>query len=228
MALDREMYSPPSVRGYLLQPDLQILSPADAASSITDFALHPSYAPPSTSQPYFFGQDMSHFLAAPTAQQLHQQTGVDFAATSAGLEPGMADGDNINLPTSQPEDTASDTGIYSCTYHGCTLRFDEHASLKNHRREAHMGRPMHGLSARNSQAGPHRCDRTNPSTGKPCGTVFSRPYDLTRHENTVHNPGKRKCRCHLCKGKKDFSRPDSLTRHMRTVHPNITWPGQKV
>jgi uncharacterized Zn-finger protein len=74
---------------------------------------------------------------------------------------------------------------------------------------------------RNSQAGPHKCDRINPSTGKPCNTVFSRPYDLTRHEDTIHNARKQKVRCHLCTEDKSFSRNDALTRHMRVVHPEV-------
>ncbi|KAH0250716.1 hypothetical protein KCV00_g99, partial [Aureobasidium melanogenum] len=48
------------------------------------------------------------------------------------------------------------------------------------------------LAERNSQQGPHKCTRINPSTGKPCNSIFSRPYDLTRHEDTIHNRQKQK------------------------------------
>lgn len=41
------------------------------------------------------------------------------------------------------------------------------------------------LTIRNS--GPHHCNWINPSTGKPCTSIFSRPYDLTPHEDTIHN-----------------------------------------
>jgi uncharacterized Zn-finger protein len=78
----------------------------------------------------------------------------------------------------------------------------------------------------NSQAGPHRCDRINPSTGKPCNTVFSRPYDLTRHEDTIHNARKQKVRCDLCTEEKTFSRADALTRHYRVCHPDVELPGK--
>lgn len=77
------------------------------------------------------------------------------------------------------------------------------------------------LLARNSQAGPHKCTRINPSTGKPCNTIFSRPYDLTRHEDTIHNRVKHKVACEYCTELKTFSRNDALTRHMRVVHPEI-------
>jgi len=83
------------------------------------------------------------------------------------------------------------------------------------------------ILARNSQAGPHKCTRINPSTGKPCNTIFSRPYDLTRHEDTIHNNRKQKVRCPLCREEKTFSRNDALTRHMRVVHPEVEAYGKR-
>ncbi|KAK0948564.1 hypothetical protein LTR29_000196 [Friedmanniomyces endolithicus] len=83
------------------------------------------------------------------------------------------------------------------------------------------------LMARNSQTGPHKCTRTNPSTNKPCNTIFSRPYDLTRHEDTIHNGRKQKVRCPMCRGEKNFSRTDALTRHMRVVHPEVESFGKR-
>ncbi|KAE8153894.1 hypothetical protein BDV25DRAFT_148634 [Aspergillus avenaceus] len=145
-----------------------------------------------------------------------------------------------NIPThpvkeeiTRPERTTADAGTYTCTYHGCTLRFETPSKLQKHKREAHRQTTPGGhlvgrdTSARNSQAGPHRCERINPSTGKPCNSVFSRPYDLTRHEDTIHNARKQKVRCHLCTEEKTFSRNDALTRHMRVVHPEVDWPGKQ-
>jgi hypothetical protein len=40
--------------------------------------------------------------------------------------------------------------------------------------------------------------RINSSTGKPCNTIFSRPYDLTGHEDTIHNARKQKVHCPRC------------------------------
>jgi hypothetical protein len=129
-------------------------------------------------------------------------------------------------------DTSSDSGTYSCTYHGCHLRFETPAKLQKHKREGHRqtsptSSQSPNLALRNSQAGPHRCDRINPSTGKPCNSIFSRPYDLTRHEDTIHNGRKQKVRCHLCTEEKTFSRNDALTRHMRVVHPEVDWVGKQ-
>lgn len=132
----------------------------------------------------------------------------------------------------KPTSTGADTGTYSCTYHGCSQRFETPQKLQKHKREGHRnanaGATMTSAAIleRNSQAGPHKCDRINPTTGKPCSTVFSRPYDLTRHEDTIHNARKQKVRCALCVEEKTFSRNDALTRHMRVVHPEVDFPGK--
>ncbi len=162
----------------------------------------------------------------------------------------MSDADSAHMrsPSSpglrRPSNTAADSGTYTCTGPGCALRFDTAAKLQKHRREAHrQSTPQRAGSStpviastttasnisnanRNNQAGPHKCERTNPSTGKPCNTVFSRSYDLTRHEDTIHNARKQKVRCHLCTEEKTFSRNDALTRHMRVVHPDVDFPGK--
>ncbi|KAI1320064.1 hypothetical protein F5Y16DRAFT_87678 [Xylariaceae sp. FL0255] len=142
-------------------------------------------------------------------------------------------------PITKPDRTAADGGTYTCTYHGCTLRFETPALLQKHKREGHrQANTMNHLrnptslglppsSVANSQAGPHRCDRINPSTGKPCNTIFSRPYDLTRHEDTIHNARKQKVRCNICTEEKTFSRADALTRHYRVCHPDLDFPGKQ-
>jgi len=174
---------------------------------------------------------------------------------------------------------------YTCTYHGCTKRFESQSALQKHKRDIHHSTAHHsrntsmtgaGIAAasaspasssrtasvapasisaavapndpinaevdpadpegheaspsaiaeRNSQAGPHICNRINPSTGRPCNSHFSRPYDLTRHEDTIHNNKKQKVRCMYCKDEKTFSRNDALTRHMRVVHPDVNFEGK--
>jgi hypothetical protein len=132
----------------------------------------------------------------------------------------------------KPVSSAADSGTYSCTYHGCSQRFETPQKLQKHKREGHRSANVSAamtsaaILERNSQAGPHKCERINPTTGKPCSTVFSRPYDLTRHEDTIHNARKQKVRCALCVEEKTFSRNDALTRHMRVVHPEVDFPGK--
>ncbi|CAH0054125.1 unnamed protein product [Clonostachys solani] len=136
----------------------------------------------------------------------------------------------------RPMGMAAEGGTYTCTYHGCTLRFKTPALLQKHKREGHrqshgltVPRPHEGMTSSllNSQAGPHRCGRINPSTGKHCNTIFSRPYDLTRHEDTIHNTRKQKVRCEVCTEEKTFSRADALIRHYRVCHPDIKPPHKR-
>jgi hypothetical protein len=156
-------------------------------------------------------------------------TSMESSASEAGPEPGSQSSERLH----KPADSSADTGTYTCTYHGCTQRFETPRELQKHKREGHRNAATvtssmtsAALLERNSQAGPHKCERINPTTGKPCNTIFSRPYDLTRHEDTIHNARKQKVRCALCVEEKTFSRNDALTRHMRVVHPEVDFPGK--
>ncbi|KAH7021056.1 uncharacterized protein B0I36DRAFT_28415 [Microdochium trichocladiopsis] len=168
-----------------------------------------------------------------------QSTPATLSSRVSSMEGSLSDF-GTEGPVQRPVRTAADGGTYTCTYHGCTRRFDTPALLQKHKREGH--RQANALSSLrgpvatadasmpgsvlNSQAGPHKCERINPSTGKPCNTIFSRPYDLTRHEDTIHNARKQKVRCELCTEEKTFSRADALTRHFRVCHPDVEFPGK--
>jgi hypothetical protein len=164
-----------------------------------------------------------------------QLTSMESSASEAA--PPSSQASSSMMLNSPKPDSAADTGTYSCTYHGCLRRFSTPQKLQRHKRDEHRNNPNvtpgvgSGMSTaelmeRNSQTGPHKCDRINPTTGKSCNTVFSRPYDLTRHEDTIHNVRKQKVRCAICTEEKTFSRSDALTRHMRVVHPEIDFPGK--
>lgn len=74
----------------------------------------------------------------------------------------------------------------------------------------------------------HHCDLVNPATGVPCNKQFSRPYDLVRHQETIHASKKKVFRCVICEGRLDggpgngkqktFSRGDALSRHIKVKH----------
>jgi uncharacterized Zn-finger protein len=176
----------------------------------------------------------------PFVAQSRQQQGTPSVPSFSRV--GSADTQRSDLsdgPAQRPARTNADSGTYTCTYHGCALRFETPALLQKHKREGHrqanalnpvrtpvVTSPGVPDSLLGSQAGPHRCDRINPSTGKSCNTVFSRPYDLTRHEDTIHNARKQKVRCNLCVEEKTFSRADALTRHYRVCHPDVEFPGK--
>jgi hypothetical protein len=155
----------------------------------------------------------------------------DFPAHLTSMESSASEADPQGSQSSEhlskPASSAADSGTYTCTYHGCTQRFETPQKLQKHKREGHRNANPASIGAnmtsaalleRNSQAGPHKCERINPTTGKPCNTIFSRPYDLTRHEDTIHNARKQKVRCALCVEEKTFSRNDALTRHMVRIH----------
>ena len=202
-----------------------------------------NFTPPSI--PGSVAMPQQYQYSQPRRQSAFMQHGnaptPEFPAHLTSMESSISDGlaQDYSRETPKPHQTTADTGVYTCTYHGCTLRFETPAKLQKHKREGHRqantstaanAEHANGMTAaallRNSQAGPHKCDRINPSTGKPCNTIFSRPYDLTRHEDTIHNARKQKVRCHLCTEEKTFSRNDALTRHMRVVHPDVDFPGK--
>ncbi|OOG00710.1 hypothetical protein ASPCADRAFT_38262 [Aspergillus carbonarius ITEM 5010] len=237
--------------GGLRRESSSSFQPAQSFTTMESFP--PQYATqaPTAPQQFSFAQpQQSHRQAQQQSTLLHQTPEFPaslprFESTSSDVLPTTEMTSPQTLPKMpmqaqpikeeipRPENTSADSGTYTCTYHGCTLRFETPAKLQKHKREAHRQTTPGGhlvsrdTSARNSQAGPHKCERINPSTGKPCNSVFSRPYDLTRHEDTIHNARKQKVRCHLCTEEKTFSRNDALTRHMRVVHPEVDWPGKQ-
>uniref|UniRef100_A0A0L0P4N9 C2H2-type domain-containing protein n=1 Tax=Candidozyma auris TaxID=498019 RepID=A0A0L0P4N9_CANAR len=89
--------------------------------------------------------------------------------------------------------------------------------------------PHHTTAAEISANNPtHECTLINPSTGSPCHKHFSRPYDLIRHQETIHAARKKIYRCVICEGRenggpgngksKTFSRGDALSRHIKVKH----------
>ena len=121
---------------------------------------------------------------------------------------------------SKPASSHTDRGAYSCTYHGCTDRFPDINRLRRHKRD------VHSKASGETQSGPHYCLRKRPGSDQRCNARFSRPYDLTRHEETVHNGEKKTIHCHMCGPSTMFSRADALTRHMRVKHPQVDFPGK--
>jgi 26S proteasome regulatory subunit N4 len=188
-----------------------------------------NFAPPAVAGTARPVAQQQPFAAPPRREPSdHSNHTEDFPATMTSMESSSSEYAPEARSPRRATATA-DTGTYTCTYHGCTLRFETPAKLQRHKREGHRSSAawagqgddgMTSAGARNTQDGPHKCERINPSTNKPCNTIFSRPYDLTRHEDTIHNARKQKVRCHLCTEDKSFSRNDALTRHFRVCHPD--------
>jgi hypothetical protein len=212
----------------------------DAMSKATAPQTHPAFD--TSAYNYLTSAAMQIPQQYPFIAQQRQQSAVPSVSNASMPTTRLGSADTAATESAyatpqRPADTTADGGTYTCTYHGCTMRFETPALLQKHKREGH--RAAHGLNTTrrpdaigmtstllNTQAGPHRCDRINPSTGKSCNTVFSRPYDLTRHEDTIHNARKQKVRCDMCTDEKTFSRADALTRHYRVCHPDVEFPGK--
>jgi 26S proteasome regulatory subunit N4 len=89
----------------------------------------------------------------------------EFPATLASMESTTSEYVPDSTEIKRPSATTADTGTYTCTYHGCTLRFDTPAKLQRHKREGHRNSAvisssdeggMTSAAQRNSQAGPHK------------------------------------------------------------------------
>lgn len=66
----------------------------------------------------------------------------------------------------------------------------------------------------------HVCDKLYPD-GTQCHRSFTRPYDLARHQETLHASVRKTFTCQVCgSDSKTFSRLDALSRHMRLKHPS--------
>lgn len=94
----------------------------------------------------------------------------DFPTTLASMESSSSEYAPEILEGKKPLEASADTRTYTCTYHGCALRFDTLAKLQRHKREGHRnsasvinggdGRGMTSAGQRNSQAGPHKVRTT--------------------------------------------------------------------
>jgi hypothetical protein len=215
-------------------PSALTTAPVQAYPTYTT-SMMPTMAPMAMPSQGFMGapQGMNHSRRTDAMPEFPAQLVSMESSASEAAPPSSAASSTM---TPKPN-THADTGTFSCTYHGCSQRFQSPQKLQRHKRDAHRsssgvtpgvgsGMSAAQLMERNSQTGPHRCDRINPTTGKPCSAIFSRPYDLTRHEDTIHNIRKQKVRCAICSEEKTFSRSDALTRHLRVVHPEVDFPGK--
>ncbi|OWB78497.1 hypothetical protein B5S32_g2693 [[Candida] boidinii] len=57
---------------------------------------------------------------------------------------------------------------------------------------------INAMNSENDENAEHICKIINPKTGLPCLKKFSRPYDLTRHEKSIHATKRLFYRCMFC------------------------------
>lgn len=101
----------------------------------------------------------------------------------------------------------------------------DHPSKKNN--SISTGSNQSSSSSNNGEI--YTCLILNNITRQPCSAQFSRSYDLTRHQNTIHAKKKTVFRCSECIRmlghdgyQKTFSRLDALTRHIKSKHENLS------
>lgn len=102
-------------------------------------------------------------------------------------------------------------GAHVCPH--CAKRFTKAHTLALHRRNHASSSPPPTAADGNT----HQCALRNSATGQPCNTFFRRPYDLIRHQETIHAQRRKVWTCDECVGK-TFSRADALVRHRRAKH----------
>ena len=121
------------------------------------------------------------------------------------------------------------------------LSFVDNNNTTNHKRRVDTEKKKRTRGARslnNTNHGSNEiytCRLVNLVTNEPCMAQFSRSYDLTRHQNTIHAKKKIVFRCSECikalgdEGySKTFSRLDALTRHIKLKHGELTPEQRKV
>lgn len=73
-------------------------------------------------------------------------------------------------------------------------------------------------SSASSSGSTHFCNMMF-ADGSECHRSFTRPYDLARHQETIHAPVRKMYHCEYCgDDSKTFSRLDALSRHKRLKH----------
>lgn len=97
-----------------------------------------------------------------------------------------------------------------------TERPNAHHKRKTTRKRATFSHRSSPSSS--SHLTPHVCNMTF-SDGSECHRSFTRPYDLARHQETLHAAVRKMYTCEVCgTHSKTFSRLDALSRHMRLKH----------
>ncbi|OLL25763.1 Zinc finger protein rsv2 [Neolecta irregularis DAH-3] len=130
------------------------------------------------------------------------------SSSDSDFNPG---GRSFSGPRTRP--AQAEQNAYACTE--CPRRFSRPTSLAGHRR-THRGEILAAPTVR--ATADNVCDKINPLTGTCCNLPFSRPYDLYRHQETIHSDQRPVHRCEICNDGKRFSRQDALTRHRRVKH----------
>lgn len=102
----------------------------------------------------------------------------------------------------EPEPLAQEETMYEKVLHDRSFSTDSVTSVQQKPRAKKMKKeapkPKEIKEAKDSKEEEHVCLINNPKTGKPCHKRFSRPYDLVRHQNSIHASKRSFYRCLFC------------------------------
>lgn len=150
----------------------------------------------------------------------NDSTGGTSPSTSVSIDAVKENAHRFDSFDSLPSTVGSDTDL---------MMVDEAPNAATNASLVHYNTSLHKTPAEISMTNPnHQCELINPTTRKPCNKEFSRPYDLIRHQETIHASMKKIFRCVICEDRmnggvgngrlKTFSRGDALSRHIKVKH----------
>lgn len=161
-------------------------------------------------------------LYEPSIRNGRKESVVTTPQPSVVVEPSPPTTTSKSSPIFTPSDTVNNN---SGSRSRRRLLTTDHASKKNN--SISTGSSQSSSSSNNGEI--YTCLILNNITRQPCSAQFSRSYDLTRHQNTIHAKKKTVFRCSECIRmlghdgyQKTFSRLDALTRHIKSKHENLS------
>lgn len=166
------------------------------------------------------GMDMGD-LYPPTPENSIEQFEKNDILSSPADEPQRAQDNTHATDTSAVSPVASSPANSPSEATGSSLplvseRLNSHPKRKITRKKATFSHRPTASSSSHLTA--HVCNMTY-SDGSECHRSFTRPYDLARHQETLHAAVRKMYTCEVCGAhSKTFSRLDALSRHMRLKH----------
>ncbi|KAK9249596.1 hypothetical protein V1506DRAFT_526447 [Lipomyces tetrasporus] len=220
--------TPSSSSSSSMNAKLEDPSDVESGDDFADFELfaRPTSYPRSQAQYEHLNEDLgtptqSSVVSSPGGSDYEDSSTSNNASTASSIGSkhigvSLDRGLNISSPAARTPEGSDEPAIFVCP--DCGKRFPKAHNLQLHRR-THSLTPPRKKVPLSAQTGPHRCTWINPATGKICNKVFSRPYDLIRHQETIHASNRKTFKCELCgDDTKTFSRQDALARHIRVKH----------
>ncbi|GAV51665.1 hypothetical protein ZYGR_0AF01360 [Zygosaccharomyces rouxii] len=168
-------------------------------------------------------------LYEPSIRNGRKESVVTTPQPTAVVEPSPPTTTSKSLSPSTPSDSFNNTNNNNNNNNNSRSRrrLPMADNNTNNNNSPSVGNHQNSSSSNNGEI--YTCLILNNITRQPCSAQFSRSYDLTRHQNTIHAKKKTVFRCSECIRmlghdgyQKTFSRLDALTRHIKSKHENLS------